>query len=46
LIEYSPPRYTFFFESPTVKNSIVKHAWHGAISGWVTDRKVFPGAYK
>jgi hypothetical protein len=26
------PRYTFFFGSPTTKNSGVKHAWPGAIS--------------
>jgi hypothetical protein len=37
------PRYTFFFESPTVKNSGVKCAWPEAILGWVTDGEVFPG---
>jgi hypothetical protein len=36
------PRYTFFFGSPTVKNSGVKCAWPEAILGWVTDREVFP----
>jgi hypothetical protein len=41
-----PPRYTFFFRSPTAKNSGVKRAWPGAILGWVTDLKVFSGAYK
>jgi hypothetical protein len=33
----------FFFGSPPAKNSGVKRAWPGAISGWVTDREVFPG---
>jgi hypothetical protein len=41
-----PPRYTFFSRSPTEKNSRVKHAWFGAISGWVIDREVLLGAYK
>jgi hypothetical protein len=40
------PRYTFFFESPTIKNSAVKRAWLRAISGWVTDREVFPDAHE
>jgi hypothetical protein len=39
-------RYTFFSRSPTTKNSGVKHAWLGAISGWVTDRKIFPCVHK
>jgi hypothetical protein len=39
-------RYTFFFESPTVKNFEVKCAWPGAILGWVINREVFPGAHK
>jgi hypothetical protein len=34
----------FFSGSPPAENSGVKRAWPGAISGWVTDRKVFPGA--
>jgi hypothetical protein len=34
----------FFFGSPSAKNSRVKHAWPGAILGWVTDREVLPGA--
>jgi hypothetical protein len=33
----------FFSGSPSAKNSGVKRAWPGAISGWVTDREVFPG---
>jgi hypothetical protein len=41
-----PSRYIFFFGSPTLKNFRVKHAYLGAISGWVTDRVVFPGAHK
>jgi hypothetical protein len=41
-----PSRYTFFSESSTVKNSRVKRVWLGAISGWVTDREVFPGVHK
>jgi hypothetical protein len=41
-----PPRYIFFFRSPTEKNSGVKCAWPGAISGWVTDLEVFPGAHE
>jgi hypothetical protein len=39
-----PPSCNFFFGSPPAKNSGVKRAWPGAISGWVTDREVFPGA--
>jgi hypothetical protein len=35
-----PPRYTFFYERPPAKNSVVKHDWSGAISEWVTDREV------
>jgi hypothetical protein len=38
--------YTFFFGSPPTKNSKVKHALLGAISGWVTDQEVFPDIYK
>jgi hypothetical protein len=34
----------FFSGSPPAKNSGVKRAWPGAISGWVTDREVFTGA--
>jgi hypothetical protein len=41
-----PLRYTFFSESSSVKNFGVKRVWLGAISGWVTDREVFPGVYK
>jgi hypothetical protein len=41
-----PPRYIFFSESPPAKNSRVKRVWHGAISGWVTDREVFSGAHE
>jgi hypothetical protein len=41
-----PPRYTFFSRSPHAKNSGVKRAWPGAISGWVTDWEVFPGVHK
>jgi hypothetical protein len=41
-----PPRYTFFSGSPTAKNLRVKHAWPRAISGWVTNQKVFLGVHK
>jgi hypothetical protein len=41
-----PPRYTLFFGSPPAKNSGVKCAWPGAISGWVTNREVFLGAHE
>jgi hypothetical protein len=41
-----PPRYTFFSESAPAKNSEVKRAWPRAISGWMTDREVFPGVHK
>jgi hypothetical protein len=34
----------FFSGSPSAKNFRVKRAWPEAISGWVTDREVFPGA--
>jgi hypothetical protein len=34
----------FFSGSPSAKNFGVKRAWAGAISGWVTDREVLPGA--
>jgi hypothetical protein len=34
----------FFFGNPSAKNSGVKRAWPGAISEWVTDQEVFPGA--
>jgi hypothetical protein len=34
-------RYTFFSRSPTINNSRIKHAWPGAILGWMTDRDVF-----
>jgi hypothetical protein len=34
----------FFSGSPPAKNSGVKRAWPRAISGWVTDREIFPGA--
>jgi hypothetical protein len=40
------PRYTFFFGSPPAKNSGVKRAWPGAISGWVTGQEVFPCVHK
>jgi hypothetical protein len=43
---FIPPRYTFFFGSPTEKNSEVKRAGPGAISEWVTDQEVFSGAHK
>jgi hypothetical protein len=43
---FIPPRYTFFFGSPTKKNSGIKRVWSGAISGWMTDQEVFPSAYK
>jgi hypothetical protein len=36
-------RNSFFFGSPFGKNSKVKHAQLGVISGWVTDREVSPG---
>jgi hypothetical protein len=39
-------RYTFFSESSHVKNFRVKRAWPGAISGWVTNREVFPDVHK
>jgi hypothetical protein len=41
-----PLRYTFFFGSPPAKNPDVKRVWPGAISGPVTDRKVFPSVHK
>jgi hypothetical protein len=41
-----PPRNTFFFESSPAKNSGVKRDWPGAISGWVTDRKIFSGVHE
>jgi hypothetical protein len=41
-----PPWYTFFFGSPPTKNSRVKRAWPGGISGWVTDWEVFLGVHK
>jgi hypothetical protein len=41
-----PPRYTFFSGSLPAKNSGVKRAWLGAISGWVTDRDVFLGVHE
>jgi hypothetical protein len=41
-----PSRYIFFFRSPSAKNSGVKRAWPGAITGWVTDQEVFPGVHK
>jgi hypothetical protein len=37
-----PPSCNFFSGSPPAKNPGVKRAWSGAISGWVTDREVFP----
>jgi hypothetical protein len=40
------PRYIFFSISPTEKNSEVMCAGPGAISGWVADQEVFPGAHK
>src|SRR5215216_6234894 len=36
-------RNSFFFGSPFGKNSKVKRAQLGVISGWVTDREVAPG---
>ncbi|TVU41208.1 hypothetical protein EJB05_14708 [Eragrostis curvula] len=33
----------FFSGSSSRKNSEVKRAWPGAISGWVTDQEVVPG---
>jgi hypothetical protein len=41
-----PLRYIFLFESSTEKNSGVMRVWPGAISGWVTDREVFPCVHK
>jgi hypothetical protein len=42
-----PSWYTFFFESPTEKNSAVKRAWPGTILGWMTDhREFFSGTHK
>jgi hypothetical protein len=41
-----PSRYTFFSRSLTKKNSGVKRVWPGAISGWMTDRKVFQNVHK
>jgi hypothetical protein len=41
-----PPRHTFFSESPTAKNPKVKHAWPGAILGWVTNWEVFSDVHK
>jgi hypothetical protein len=41
-----PPSYTFFSGSPPAKNSRVKRISPGAISGWVTDWKVFPDVHK
>jgi hypothetical protein len=38
------PSCNFFSGSTPAKNFGVKRAWPGAISGWVTDREVFPGA--
>jgi hypothetical protein len=32
-----PPRYSFYSESPTTKNSRIKCAWPGAILGRVID---------
>jgi hypothetical protein len=47
LIEYSYHQgIPSFSRSPSTKNSRVKRAWPGAISGWVTDREVFPGVHK
>ena len=44
LIGYSYQQVTIFFSgSRSAKNSEVKRAWPGAISGWLTDREVFPG---
>jgi hypothetical protein len=39
-----PPSCNFFSGSSSAKNFRVKRAWPEAISGWVTDREVFPGA--
>jgi hypothetical protein len=41
-----PPKYTFFFGSPTVKNSRVKCTCLRAILGWVNDREIFLCVYK
>jgi hypothetical protein len=41
-----PQKYTIFSRSPTAKNSRVKHAWPGAILGWVIVRKTFTGTHK
>jgi hypothetical protein len=47
LIEYSYHQgIPSFFGSPPAKNSEVKHAWPGAILGWVTDQEVFLGVHK
>ena len=36
-------RNSFFCGSPFDKNSKVKYAWLGVISGWVTGQEVAPG---
>jgi hypothetical protein len=41
-----PPRYAFFYGSPTVKDSRVKCVGPRAILGWVTNQEVFLGAHK
>jgi hypothetical protein len=47
LIEYSYHEGIFFFsESPTVKKSRVKHIFLEAVSGLVTDLKIFLDAHK
>jgi hypothetical protein len=38
--------YTLFSGSSSTKNPRVKRDWLGAISGWVTDRKVIPDVHK
>lgn len=34
------------FSNPSLKNSIIKHAWFGAILGWVSSRKVSLEAFE
>ena len=41
-----PIRNSFFSGSPFGKNSKVKRAQLGVISGWVTDQKLLPGAHR
>ena len=40
---FIPTNCNFFSGNLSPKNSEVKRAWPGAISGWVTDREVLSG---